>query len=180
MPIKAPGRRINPTIRRKSGTQKKSVMAGLFLTSMVDMFAILTIFLLQSFSGEGELIVLPPGLQLPEARNVGTLEPAASLVISESVISFQGEVVAETAALLNDGPWVIDRLQQVLKEYRAKLETTAAIDGSEKKIEKINISADRRLPFLVVKKVIYNAGSAGFPDFRFAVFPTGTPDQPQN
>ncbi len=33
----------------------------------------------------------------------------------------------------------------------------------------INVSADKRLPFETVKKVIYTSGFAGFPDFRLAV-----------
>jgi biopolymer transport protein ExbD len=42
-------------------------------------------------------------------------------------------------------------------------------DEQMRDLRKINVSADRRLPFETVKKVIYTAGFAGFPDFRLAV-----------
>src|SRR3954470_17401936 len=100
MSIIAPGKRINPTILRKSSMGRRSVYAGLFLTSMVDMFAILVIFLLQSFSSEGDLIILPPGLELPKAKNVGTLERAGSLVIARDKITFEGKLIAMTDDVL--------------------------------------------------------------------------------
>ncbi|MBN8555856.1 MAG: biopolymer transporter ExbD [Deltaproteobacteria bacterium] len=178
MPIVAPSRRINPTVKRK-GNVRKQVYAGLFLTSMVDMFAILVIFLLQSFSAEGDLIILPPGLELPKAENVGTLEPAPSLVISQDKILFEGVEVAKTAEVMAQTDWAVPKLQEALKNYQPKTpfkpeetpkEEVGSGSGNKTPTQKINISADRRMPFSIVKKIIYNAGYAGFPDFRFAVF----------
>src|SRR3954463_12927739 len=96
MAIYAPAKRINPTVKRRSSIGKKGVYAGLFLTSMVDMFAIMVIFLLQSFSSEGELIVLPQGLELPKAQNIGVLERAPSLVIGRDQIMFEGKYIIDT------------------------------------------------------------------------------------
>ncbi len=180
MPIYAPAKRINPTVKRKGALGKKEVYAGLYLTSMVDMFAIMVIFLLQSFSAEGELIVLPSGLELPKAENVGTLEKAPSLIIAKDVITLENVVVGSTLDLFNQEDWHLESLQTALKDYRLKLEEEElkktpenpelAKEEAEKPTQKINISADRRLPFQVIRKVIYNAGRAGYPDFRFAVF----------
>lgn len=180
MPIYAPGKRINPTLARRTGTGKKSVYAGLFLTSMVDMFAIMVIFLLQSFSSEGELIVLPPGLELPKAKNVGTLERAPSLVIGKDIIMFEGVEIAKTPDVDRQEEWAIPALQEALKAYKVKMAADAAKLSPEmqalnqKPEQKINISADKSLLFGTVKKVIYNAGFIGFPDFRFAVFAGAT------
>lgn len=175
MPIYAPDKRINPTIRRREKS-RKPVYASLFLTSMVDMFAILVIFLLQSFSSEGEIIVLPSGIQLPEASNTGVLERAPSIVIGMEEIMFEGEVIAQTNDLRGREDWALQPLQEALQNYKKDLEAQAIInreleEEDEEDRQKINISADRRLEFEIVKKVIYNAGFEGFPDFRFAVFP---------
>lgn len=174
MPIYAPSRRINPTIRRRD-LSRKTVYASLFLTSMVDMFAILVIFLLQSFSSIGEIIVLPRGLELPKAHNVGVLELGPSLVISREQILFEGQEVAKTQEVYEQTAWAIPKLQESLKAYKEKNKDVALLKsapetaGDEERF-KINISADKRLPFHVIRKVIYNAGYVGFPDFRFAVF----------
>ncbi len=189
MAIYAPARRINPSIQR-TGSDRKDVYASLFLTSMVDMFAILVIFLLQSFSSEGELIVLLPGLELPKAENVGSLERAPSLVISRDVIMFEGVEIAKTEDVRNQEGWEIEPLMKTLKDYQNKIESEfslkpptgldlkdpEAVETAKKELRKMNISADRRLEFQIVKKIIYNASYVGFPDFRFAVFAKGNPD----
>lgn len=190
MAIYAPDKRINPTIRRKGASGRKNVNAGLYLTSMVDMFAIMVIFLLQSFSAEGELIVLPKGLELPEASNTGTLEKAPVLTVSMEKVQFEGKDIIDTATVAEQQGWAVPALQEALKEFKTKLEADTkakilaeggtVVEGQEIKIEpKINISADKRLQFQVVKKIIYNASFAGFPDFRFAVYGKGTGEQPK-
>jgi biopolymer transport protein ExbD len=184
MPIYAPSKRINPTIQRRSGGGRKTVYAGLFLTSMVDMFAIMVIFLLMSFSAEGELVILPKGLELPKARNTGILERAPSIVVSQEQVLFEGEELALTPDVIAQNGWVIPKLQDALKDYQKTLEDelkTRVLSGMPEeeavadmeKNKKINISVDRRLMFALVKKIIYNAGYAGFPDFRFTVFAKG-------
>ena len=175
MAVIAPAKRINPTIKRKTGFERKGVYAGLFLTSMVDMFAIMVIFLLQSFSSEGELIVLPQGLELPKASNTGTLERAPSLVVSLEKILLENNFVAGTPRVAEQTEWAVPELQTALKDFREKksLELKAkgkSEDDIKKELSRINISGDRRLPFQVIKKIFYNAGFAGYPDARFAVF----------
>ena len=169
MPIYAPGHRINPTLHRRSTIGRKSVYAGLFLTSMVDMFAILVIFLVQSFNSEGELIILPPGLELPKAMNIGHLDPAPSLVLSQDNLVFENEVIEKTDTFRHQQEWHIPRLQEALEKYKKAHEK----EPPELQKHVMNISVDRRLPFKMVKKMIYNVSYAGFPDFRFAVLGSG-------
>jgi biopolymer transport protein ExbD len=184
MPIYAPSKRINPTILRRSGGGRKTVYAGLALTSMVDMFALMVIFLLMNFSAEGELIILPKGLELPKAHNTGTLERAPSIVVSMDQVLFEGEEMAKTEEVIAQGSWVIPKLQEALKEYKKTLDDEVKIrirsgmpeeeaKADAEKNKKMNVSVDRRLKFGLVKKIIYNAGYGGFPDFRFAVFAKG-------
>ncbi len=177
MPIYAPAKRINPTIQRIDSS-RKGVYAGLLLTTMVDMFAIMVIFLLMNFSAEGEIIILPKGLQLPEAKNTGTLEISPSLIISKEKISFDNKDIFDTPTVITQENWHIPQLEEVLnkfqeekmKEILAKNLDPESLKVAEDELKRINISADKELPFQVVKKVIYTAGFAGFPQYRFAVF----------
>lgn len=177
MAIYAPDRRINPTVQRKGGSGRKSVYAGLALTSMVDMFAIMVVFLLQTFSAEGELIVLPKDFELPEVLNTGTLSRAPVLTIARDKIEFEGKFIANTAEVAEQEGWVIPKLQEEMKAFQTKAlqefeqkKAFGQVAADAKPDRAVNISADKRLQFQVVKKIIYNASFAGFPDFRFAVF----------
>lgn len=198
MAIYAPGKRINPSIlRRKSSDEKKSVYANLSLTSMVDMFAIMVIFLLQSFSSQGEIIVLPSKFKLPEAKSTGILQRAPTIIVGQDEVllvekgQLKGEVITTTNAVRARTDWNIPELQQKLVDFKAQLEAKAielrALGEEEvEQIDKINISADKRLEFQIVKKIIYTAGFAGFPNFQFSVIAGGgieeiiNPDPSQN
>jgi hypothetical protein len=104
-------------------------------------------------------------------------------VIGLEEITFDGEPVGKTAEIAASAEWNIEGLQLILADRKALLEQDlidagVPIDEQGKpqipedqlrELRKINVSADRRLPFETVKKVIYTAGFAGFPDFRLAV-----------
>jgi len=175
MPIYAPGKRLNPSIKRRSGS-RKTVYASLFLTSMVDMFAILVIFLLQSFSSEGEIIVLPSSIQLPKAVNTGSLSRAPSVVVGLEEILFEGEVVGRTQEFIGKEGWEIPPLQLAARRFQENLEAQAIVmreisEEDQKRRQEINVSADRRLQFEIVRKVLYSLAAEGFPAYQFAVYP---------
>ena len=54
-------------LRPKNRRGHRATVAGLMLTSLVDAFSILVIFLLMSFSSSGELLTLGKGMELPKA-----------------------------------------------------------------------------------------------------------------
>jgi hypothetical protein len=70
MAIVEPGKRPGPRIEqsrvfsKKFARGKKSGYAGLMLTSLVDMFTIIVIFLLMNFSANGEVLYM----RSPETR----------------------------------------------------------------------------------------------------------------
>jgi len=178
--IYAPGKRINPSIKRRTGV-RKTVYASLFLTSMVDMFAILVIFLLQSFSSEGEIIILPSGIQLPKAVNTGTLSRAPSVVVGLEEILFEGQVVAQTQEFIGREAWEIPPLQTAVRVFRENREAQAIVnreisEEDQQRLQEINVSADRRLNFEIVRKVLYSVAAEGFPAYQFAVYPGRRPE----
>jgi biopolymer transport protein ExbD len=54
-------------ISPNEGKNRKSLVAGLMITSLVDAFSILVIFLLASFSKSGEVLSLSKNMELPPA-----------------------------------------------------------------------------------------------------------------
>ena len=83
-----PGYHIRPRYdlhglrRRRSDSHKGHVAGELPLTSMIDMFSILVIYLLMNFSATGEIFFLNKNLALPKASKVNSLEtsPIISIV----------------------------------------------------------------------------------------------------
>ena len=85
---------------------KKTAMAALNLTAMVDMFTTLVIFLLASFQANGDILFIQKDLELPKA--------VAAKILSDRgpvITLFRNEVLMTVANRLDGLLTVIDRLR---------------------------------------------------------------------
>ncbi len=67
---------------QKKGVRRRILIATLTLTSMVDMFSLLVIFLLQTFSTSPELVMVTKGVTLPAAVTGRELNDAPVLSLT--------------------------------------------------------------------------------------------------
>src|SRR5580658_5131176 len=96
--------------RRKKKTRRRLMIAGLTLTSMVDMFSLLVIFLLQTFSTSPELMMVTKGVTLPAAVTGRELEDAPVLSITATEVYLDQKLVGTTAAILADPTELMHKL----------------------------------------------------------------------
>lgn len=129
-------------------------MVSLSLTSMVDMFAILVIFLLANFTTASEWLKFSHGIDLPLAKSNETPQLAPVIEVARDLVYLNDKPVFTTAAASLSGEALRKRLA-----------------GLDKKRGTINIVAHTRLPFVVIKKVIGACHDAGFPNVNLAVRP---------
>lgn len=149
--------------------------AKLNLTSMMDMFTIILVFLLKTFSTEGQLINPSDHLELPKSTVQTPPEVALDLVVTRKEI------------LVNDSPVLIDKTDDpdklVADEYKLiiaplynKLMTYAR---EAKKMEelygtkfshKATIQGDFRLPYKLLVKVMATCGRAEYGNMRLVVY----------
>src|SRR5450432_2079108 len=94
MPIYVPGKR-DPRHKNRIVISKRTVITGLSLTSMVDMFTILVVFLLQNYSSTGEILNIPKDIHLPKASQIKELKPAHVVTISVTGIILDKDTVAD-------------------------------------------------------------------------------------
>jgi biopolymer transport protein ExbD len=73
--------------------RRKKKRPGLMLTSLLDMFTIILIFLIVSFEAEDYDFKLNTDLTLPESAAKAHLKPAANVAITQTGVIIQGEVV---------------------------------------------------------------------------------------
>ena len=79
--------------------RKSFVAPKLMLTSMMDMFTIVLIFLLFSFSDRVETIKLDEQLELPRSSTKVDYDKSIKLVLTKSSLMLEDEIIAE----LNNG-----------------------------------------------------------------------------
>src|SRR5271163_2191465 len=111
MPIHVPGKR-NRSGKLKIG--KRSAVAVLNMTAMVDMFTVLCVFLLQNYATTNQILPMPDKVDLPAAHEVKELKPSNVVIIGEDGIMLNNIKVAEFQAVKAQEDWTIKPLQELL------------------------------------------------------------------
>ena len=155
--------------RRNSG---QFVVPRLPITAMMDMFTIILIFLLFSFSDNPETIELDKDMTLPESTASMDYKEDIKLVLSTTSLKLEGEVIAEIKdgkiIGLNPAELKTSNLYQRLKSYRDQTIEMQAEEDTKTKGH-ILFLCDKSVPFKTINNVVKTAGMAGFPNFQFAV-----------
>jgi biopolymer transport protein ExbD len=102
----------------KQKAEKRTLMVSLTLTAMVDMFAVLVIFLLQSFSASPELIVTK-GLVLPQASTGAEIIEAPVLSLVDNQVYFDQKPVGAMAEVLRKPSLLANRLQDFREKWQS-------------------------------------------------------------
>ena len=131
------------------------------LTSLIDVMTILLVFLIKSFSVEGNLVSLPENMELPLStspkppRQVYTLDITKEAVLAEDTRIVSLEQIGEGDSLL------IEPLYNWMKKEHLKLDSALNTE--------LLIQCDRDILFSYIKKVMYSCSKAGFSDFSVLV-----------
>jgi biopolymer transport protein ExbD len=177
MPIVQPGKRPAKRLQKsrvfggKLSQGRRSVNADLNVVPMVDMMTMLVIFLLQQFSATGEVLYMQKDIKLPEAQHGQAIEVAPVVAISADQVVVSGQKVAEVrdldadTALLN-----INALEERLRDEKKRWDFIHQNDPDRDKNWKgdVNIQADTKVPFRVLKRVMFSAAQAGYYNVNFA------------
>tara|TARA_B100000749_G_C18450166_1_gene476196 strand:- start:32902 stop:33417 length:516 start_codon:yes stop_codon:yes gene_type:complete len=163
-------------VDRMKKNNKKSTFV-LQLTAMVDMFTIIIVFLLKSFSTSAVNITPQEGLLLPVSSSYENPVEGVKLVISKKGIFVQDEQVVifpEEGRLDKKDrdpkdPSFITTLFKALDKEAEKSKQIAEVNEEYKFDGKIVMQADETLPYSLLKKVMYTASMAGYADMKMAV-----------
>ncbi len=178
MPIKPPGKRLGTHVALKLAKKqmrargKRTQFASLMLTSMVDMFTLLVIFLLSNFSASGDLILSAKDITLPKAVSTTALERATVIAVSPRSVTVEGEKVGDSADIMRDEDPRIAAMTDKLIDRKRKI---TQLMGADKFKGNVIIQADGEVDFKLIKKVMYSATEAGYGAFQYAVISSGGP-----
>jgi biopolymer transport protein ExbD len=178
VPIVQPGKRPAPRFAKsrvlgaKIRHGRKATNVDLNVVPMVDMMTMLVIFLLQQFSATGEILFMTKDIRLPDARHGQLIEVAPVVAVSAAQVVVSGQKVAEIAELDRDkdNGAVISPLVEKLREEKKRWDFIHQNDSNREQAWKgeVNIQADVKVPFRVVRRVMASAAEAGYGTVNFA------------
>jgi biopolymer transport protein ExbD len=154
-------------------TRHASEEMNLQITSMADIFIILLVFLLKSYSTSALAISPSKGLELPQAMGGEEQVEALKIQVSESSVEVEGQPAATLAHFVFDSKdlqnGASQSLNQALDKAR-KRQLLIAQSNTDVKIDsKIIVIADQHAPYSTLKTVLASAALQGYTDFKLAV-----------
>jgi len=152
--------------KRGDGTVKLNI------TSMIDMFTLMVVFLLKNYSAQGQLVTPAQGLLLPTSSIEKNAGEALSVKISDKTIMVENNVVVDEAAyktILSQKDFMIEPLFKVLDEHAKSARRSAEMFKTEFS-GKISIQGDVAIPYNVLTRVMYTCGQAGYPVMNLVVY----------
>ncbi len=148
---------------------------GLMLTSLLDMFTIILIFLIVSFEAEDYEFKLDPGLKLPESSANSVLKPAINLAITPDSLKIENEEIIkldrgkfrEQYYTKGEIPEVVEHLRKAHEDVLAREAAGLLADDEDAAI--VLIQADKSLDYKTLYLVMRSASVAGFDKYRLAI-----------
>lgn len=151
---------------KRMARAKRNKAAGLNLTSLMDVFTILVLYLLVNQSSV-EVVEPPKDITLPDSVVEAKPRQTVVLMVSDKGVSIQGEPIATIAEVEQSKGGVVVPLQEALlriKENVIGVNTEAVAKSNE-----VTIMANRTVPFKVLKTLMSSCTSAGYTKISLAV-----------
>lgn len=174
-------RRGGPKGRRRSGTNEE---VALQITSMADIFTILLVFLLKSYSVSAINVDVGKDIKLPVANGGTESVEAMKIQVTSAGIMVEGNPVLKLnnyepsgSDVARDGTY--PELVKALKREREKQRQIAtaqvkegakAEDAAKQNFDqKLLVIADKQVPYRLLKGVLTSASAQDFTDFKLVV-----------
>jgi len=148
--------------------RKKDEAEGLKITSLMDMMTIILVFLLKTFSAQGDLSSTAAHLSLPKSDSKSIPGIIDRVAVGQNTIFYLEEEVMATDEAINSRGFVIKPLKAKMETRVESLEETMRAAGREGEPPKILILADKNHYFSLIKKVVATAANAGYMDITLA------------
>lgn len=156
--------------RRRYELPKQKSTFALNITSMTDMFTIMLVFLLQTYSTADVQLNPEPGLRLPQSNSSTNPVESIKITVSKELVKLDTTKIADMKDANfeskdidpNDANFVLplfNELDKLTKDEKLK-------DNPAVKEGRILLQADAALPYSVLRKVMYTASMAGFPQMK--------------
>jgi len=151
---------------KRMARAKRNRMGALNLTSLMDVFTILVLYLLVNQSAV-EVVEPPKDIKLPDSVVEAKPRQTVVMMVSEQQILIQGEPVASYDDVLNNKSGVVEPVRETL--LRLKDKAIGVNTETAAKSKEVTIMAHRTVPFKVLKTLMSSCTSAGYSTISLAV-----------
>jgi biopolymer transport protein ExbD len=154
--------------RRLKRMDQRDVRAPtVILTSLMDIFIVMVIYLLMNQALGVDIVAPPRAIKLPDSVVDTSPRQTVVMTVSDADVVVQGERVATIAEVLkNENDYIKAVGERMLKIRESYIGIN---DESVANSTEVTIMADRSVPFKVLKKLMSTCSSAGYSKISLAV-----------
>lgn len=146
------------------------------ITSMVDMFIILLVFLLKSYSTSPVNITPNASLKLPTSTAATDPVDVLKVVVSKTAVFVEDSKVVDLkeghldmASVDKTDPQFIRPLYEELDKKAQRAKDLAKVNDTVEFDGKVLLQIDKDLPYSALQPILYTSMLAGYYDVKFAV-----------
>ena len=157
--------------RNKYTTPKST---GLIITSLIDFFSIVVIYLMKSYSAEGSILtnadnlVLPNSVAITKPKEIYLQVAATNDMILVDNIPVVPTDDVRRIPMSNPDP-IISKLEEKLQASYAQEQQMVKLGALNKIQGNVIIQMDKNLEFDVLFKIMNTCGKVGYNNMNFAV-----------
>ena len=147
---------------------------GLIITSLIDYFSIVVIYLMKSYSGDGSILTNSDNLVLPNSN--ATQHPRdvnIQIAATSDMILVDNKPIVPTDDVRKIPPTdpdpIITKLKERLDKAYAQEQEMVKLGASNSVQGTIVIQIDKNVPFDVLFKIMNTCGKVGYNNMNFAV-----------
>ncbi len=140
---------------------------SLQLTSLLDMFTIILVFLMVSFQAEDKDFVLHAGIALPQSTAQNPFKTAVNMAITDKAVFVEGkEIYKLSGGKVKEEDVDEGKINVVTQAVKAAWGLHKVSKEDE---DIVVIQADKRIPYRTIHLVMRSAAHSGFYRFRLAI-----------
>lgn len=149
---------------------KKQGEAGLIITSLIDVFVIVLVFLMRNIASEGNLMTSADNLVLPmSARAKSPTEVSLTIIGDQKSILVDDQILAATEDVAKQDSLIVKPIYDVLLKKREEEKKAEILGIVKESTGKVVVQFDKNTPYDIVTKIMATAGYAGYNNIKFAV-----------
>jgi len=147
---------------------RRSVIAGLSMSSMIDVLVVLTVFLLLTFSASDRCA--ERDVAMPPAVNVSEIVDAPLVMVGSDAILVDGMVATSQGEMSEiNASGRVQRLDGLFNLLKAKHEIARSLAPGKEPPTHVILAIGSDVPASVVKSIVMTASRSGYPSIDFMV-----------
>jgi biopolymer transport protein ExbD len=160
--------------RGRTGKFTTAKSTGLIITSLIDFFSVVVIYLMKSYSAEGSILTNADNLVLPNSSATTKVkEINVQIAATQDMVLVDNTPCVPTEDVrripMTDPDPVISKLEEKLRATYKQEEEMVRVGALNKVEGNVTIQIDKNVEFDVLFKIMNTCGKVGYNKMNFAV-----------